>query len=77
MSDYRVVLNEQTGLYRVERRRWWGWTFVMDPSGDEYLSFRRYRDAMCFVCRRRRQQQRRPYRRWKVVNFCERLCPSC
>jgi len=75
MTEYRIVFNERTGRYRVERRRWWGWGFVMDAAGEDYLSFADYRDAQCFVCRQRRPLSGEQ-RRWKVVDPCERLCPG-
>ena len=33
MTDYRIVFNVQTARYRIERRRLWGWTFVMTDDG--------------------------------------------
>jgi hypothetical protein len=75
MSDYRIVINEQTRQYRVERRRWWGWGFVMDASGTDYATFARYEDARGFVCKRL-QADNRPHRRWQVVDACARECPS-
>lgn len=76
MTEFRIVCNEKTGLYRIEGRRWWSWSFIMDASGEDYLTYENYQDAQCFVCRQLRRK-RRAHRRWKVVDFCDRLCPSC
>ena len=39
MTDYRIVFNEETRRYRVERRRWWGWSFLMEAAGEDYATF--------------------------------------
>lgn len=74
MSDYRIVFNEQTECYRVERRGWLGWSFVMNAAGDDYVSFSRYADARRFVCRATRHRRYGGQRRWKVVDLCSRPC---
>ena len=74
MSEYRIVYNKQSGLFRVEQRRWWGWNFVMDESGEDYLSFADCRDAQRFVCRKQRQQG---HRRWRVIGSCSRSRAGC
>lgn len=71
MSDYRVVFNEHSGRYRVERRYWWGWGFVMDPSGKDYATFEHCRDARRFICERQTGKPGAP-RRWRVVGDCGR-----
>ena len=76
MSDCRIVFNEQTGRYRIESRRWWGWSFVLDPSGEHYATFERYEDARRFVCDQLRPK-RVSQRRWRVVDLCSRRCTSC
>lgn len=76
MPDCRIVFNEHSGRYRIERRRWWGWAFVMDQSGEDYLNFDTFQDALHFACR---QLPRKParHRRWKVIDICRQLCPAC
>lgn len=76
MTEYRIVFNEQTGLYRVEKKHWWGWVFVTDAAGEDYLSFPDCRAAQRYVCQQQRLQQSRP-RRWRVVDLCDCLCPGC
>ena len=73
MIDFRIVFNEQSGRYRVERRRWWGWGFVLDRSGEDYATFDRFEDAQRFVCARRLPRKARP-RRWRVVDNCTHPC---
>ena len=75
MSDCRIVLNEQTGRYRIERRHWWGWSFVMAESGEHYATFDRCEDARDYACRHRRRSAA-GQRRWRVVDLCARSCPS-
>lgn len=70
MSDCRIVYNEKTGLYRVERRGWMGWTFVMDEARHDYATFERYEDARRFACEAQERRATRQHRRWKVVDFC-------
>lgn len=72
MSDYRIVHNEQTNLYRVERRGWTGWTFVRDAQGGDYATFVTCEDARRFVCRQRRRAS--APRRWEVIDLCSRRC---
>ena len=76
VSKYRIVFNEETGVYRVERRHWWGWSFVMDAAGEDYLGFASRREAECYICLQRRQPLLR-YRRWQVVDLCDHLSPGC
>ena len=69
MTDYRIVFNVQTARYRIERRRLWGWTFVMTDDGRDYLGFDRYVDAREHLCRRLRRSDD-AQRRWRVVDPC-------
>jgi len=69
MSEYRIVFNEQSGRYRVERHGWAGWTFVTADSGEDYLTFDSYEAARRFVCARRRTGHDTG-RRWRVVDLC-------
>ena len=70
MSDYRIVHNQQTDQYRVERRGWVGWVFVRDPESKDYATFSNFEDARQFMCRRRRRAT--AARRWKAVGLCSR-----
>ena len=69
MSDYRIVFNEQTGRYRVERRSWWSWDFVYDASGEGYATFDSLQQAREFVCREHGKAAP-AHRRWRVVDPC-------
>lgn len=70
--NWRIVYNEQTLRYRIERRRWWGWDFVADEAVGSYLSFSDLAAAKRWGCRHLGQQSQRP-RRWQVVDYCR--CP--
>ena len=73
MTDIRIVHNEGRDLYRIERRGWLGWAFVMDPGGRDYATFGSYEAALRFACRfcaGRRQRTRR----WQVVDWCRCRC---
>lgn len=70
MSDYRIVFNEQTARYRVEKRGWTGWTFVTANRGCDYLTFDSYEAARRFVCGRQRPKPDSG-RRWRVVDPCD------
>ena len=66
---YRIVHNEHTGLYRVEKRGWFSWNFVTDPDSGEYLGFDGFEEARDWIC----EQSGKPGaadRRWKVVQDC-------
>jgi hypothetical protein len=65
---YRVVINDQTGRYRVEKREWLGWNFVRDEAGD-YLGFDGIEQARAWINERCRSSQTGP-RRWRVVDCC-------
>ncbi|MCB1802671.1 MAG: hypothetical protein KDI82_13350 [Gammaproteobacteria bacterium] len=71
MSDYRIVFNEHTEKYRVERRGLFGWQFVMDQSGTDYLTFDSRETAQQYVCATRQVGAgRQSQRRWQVVDTC-------
>jgi hypothetical protein len=73
MSGYRIVKNDHTGSYRVERRGWFGWSFVMTESGEDYASFDSYEQACRFVCGKLRGKVDAT-RRWRIVNHCTQAC---
>ena len=67
---FRIVHNQQTHRYRVEKRGFFGWNFVTDPITGDYLSFTDTDAARAWIC----QQIRRgsdQNRRWKVVTECD------
>jgi hypothetical protein len=66
---YRIVHNPQTGLYRIEKRGWFGWNFVTDPASGDYLGFPDLAAARAWICERT-QTEDSPSRRWKVVQDC-------
>jgi hypothetical protein len=71
MGEFRIVFNEQRGLYRVERRGWFGWAFLRVPGGDDYATFASYQAALDFACRNRGQcAGEAAWRRWRVVDPC-------
>jgi len=66
---YRVVHTEQTSAYRIEKKGFFGWTFVQSPDSADYLRF----DDMASACRWIDAQDRgtrSDSRRWKVVTDC-------
>lgn len=75
MSDYRIVFNERSGEYRIERRLLWGWSFVMADEGHDYLTFDDYDAARRYLCRHlyRRKESRR---RWRVLDPCRCSHPA-
>ena len=76
MSDFRIVYNERTDLYRVEKRGWAGWSFVMDEKGGDYATFRSCSAAKRFICHRQGSRRAASFRRWQVVDGCRRPCPT-
>jgi hypothetical protein len=66
---YRVVFNDQSGRYRVERKGWLGWGFVQDESGD-YLGFETLEQARAWVRENKQCQGTTGPRRWRVVDCC-------
>ncbi|MCB1725189.1 MAG: hypothetical protein H6959_06775 [Chromatiaceae bacterium] len=75
MFAYRIVFNEHVGKYRVERRGWLGWHFVMDADGNDYLTFDNRDDAQAFVCANRGLAGRFNSR-WRVVDPCCTVGPE-
>jgi len=71
--NWRIVHNEQTGLYRIERRRWWGWDFVPDTATGDYMNFNDFESARRWGCRNLVCDHQRS-RRWQIVDTCN--CPS-
>jgi hypothetical protein len=69
MSEYRIVFNAQTRKFRIEQRRLWDWSFVMDDTGEQYATFDSYEAAQRVVCALRRTRINRN-RRWQVVDTC-------
>ncbi len=65
---YRIVHNEQTGSYRVERRGVFGWSFVMDPNRNDYRAFDSFESACRWI--QRKSGPDNATRRWKVVSDC-------
>ena len=63
----RIVYNAFTRRYRIERKRWWGWSFVTEPGSGSYLGFDSLDSAQqwvkdCFA------SLEKPSRRWEVVD---------
>lgn len=65
---YRIVHNEHTGSYRIEKRGLLGWTFVDDPQTGGYLGFDDVDAARAWIQQRTRRNSSN--RRWKVVADC-------
>lgn len=65
----RIVFNEQTERYRIERRGLLGWNFVTDEASGKYLSFADLADAKAWV-RDHASDQSPNHRRWKVIYVC-------
>lgn len=66
---YRIVHNEQTRAYRVERRTLLGWGFVTDPKTGDYLGFSDLESARQWV-EGKASRRNNAARRWKVVSDC-------
>ena len=66
---FRIVHNEQTDAYRVEKRGWLGWAFVSDPQTGDYLGFADIDEARRWV-RRQIRNANPGNRRWQVVADC-------
>jgi len=66
---YRIVHNEQTGSYRVEKRGLFGWAFVSDPKNGDYLGFEDADAARNWI-RSKVSRNEHDNRRWKVVADC-------
>jgi hypothetical protein len=66
---YRIVHNEQTGAYRVEKRGLLGWAFVSDPQTGDYLAFEELDTARQWIQGKVRRDDNST-RRWQVVSDC-------
>ena len=66
---YRIVHNEQTRQYRVEKRGWLGWNFFTDPATGNYLGFGDFDAAHDWLCAQQRDAAPTS-RRWRVVQDC-------
>lgn len=66
---YRIVHNEQTSTYRIEKKRFFGWSFVQDPDSGDYLRFSDM-DSACRWLNTQDRRQQSDSRRWKVVADC-------
>ena len=72
---WRIVVNDQSGRYRIEIRRWWGWEFALDQRDGGYLSFNSYELARNWACDRFKRSVA-GYRRWRIVDLCCTGSPS-
>lgn len=67
---YRIVHNEQTGVFRVEKRGLLGWAFVSDPQTGDYLGFGDADAARQWV-RDKVRRNNDNTRRWQIVSDCD------
>lgn len=67
---YRIVHNELTGAYRVEKRGLLGWAFVTSQDSGDYLDFDSY-DQACRWIGRKNSAEKPSGRRWKTVSVCD------
>ena len=67
---YRIVHNEQTDIYRVEKRGMLGWAFVTDSDTGDYLGFSNLEKARGWV-RGKARRSNTTTRRWRVVSDCQ------
>ena len=67
---YRIVHNEMTSRYRIEKRGFFGWSFVTAPDGGDYLSFTDAEAARTWICKKTRRDTD-ANRRWKVITECD------
>lgn len=65
---YRIVYNDQSGRYRIERKGMLGWNFVEDEAGD-YLSLDTLEQARAWIREHAECSGTGP-RRWRVVDCC-------
>jgi len=65
--NWRIVYNNQTHRYRIEKKRWWGWDFVADDSAGDYISFSDLAAAKRWACQHLGQRIQRPCR-WQIVD---------
>jgi hypothetical protein len=66
----RILYNEFSSRYRIERKRWWGWTFITEPSGFHYLGFDKLEQAEDWI-ERCYKKKNLPSRRWRQVKEIE------
>lgn len=66
---YRIVHNEQTGAFRVEKRGLLGWAFVSDPQTGDYLGFEDADAARQWI-RGKVRRDNDNTRRWQIVSDC-------
>jgi hypothetical protein len=66
---FRVVFNDQSGRYRVERKGWFGWNFVQDESG-QYVGFDTLEQARAWVREHQNCRGTGGPRRWRIVDCC-------
>lgn len=67
---YRIVHNEQSGVYRIEKRGLLGWAFVSDQDTGDYLGFSDLHAARSWVCNATRTRHNES-RRWKIIADCD------
>ena len=66
---YRIVHNALTDSYRVEKRGFFGWSFVIAQGTGDYLQFDDLDSARKWVANVQVKNDDRT-RRWKVVTEC-------
>lgn len=66
---YRIVHNEQTDTYRIEKKGFFGWNFVSDPHNGDYLQFASLSSARRWVQSTSKRSIPNA-RRWQVVSDC-------
>lgn len=66
---YRILHNQQTSSYRIEKRGFFGWNFVLEQGSGDYLQFEDLASARRWVAAAI-ESRRKPDRRWNVVSEC-------
>ncbi len=64
---YREVFNEETGMYRVEQRGLFGWSFVTELDSGDYKNFNSHEEANSWLCK---NTKRNSNRRWRIIDAC-------
>ena len=67
--DFREVFNKETGMFRVEQRHFFGWSFVTEPATGDYMNFNSHEEAEHWICENTDHNKQRN-RRWRVVDTC-------
>ena len=67
---YRKVYNDDTGIYRVQKLGLFGWSFVTEPDGNDYLNFNSSEEAENWICK---HTQNNENRRWRIIDTCHPL----